>query len=150
MSKVRVQVEGLKELDAKLKDFDGKLAKTIVKRALRAGAKVTLTSARALAPQKTGRLRSAIKVMAGKSRKGYVSITVGIGKKWFEGDEFYAAFQEFGWKSGRRGLGDKRKANPGEHYVEGAFDETKHAAVARITEVLREQIEKELRKSGGK
>src|SRR4051812_6719809 len=118
-----VRVEGMKELAAKLDDLESKVVRKVTSQALRAGAKVTLAAAMSTMPVKSGALRGSLKVRAGRYKKGFVSISVGIGKQWFTGDQFYGAFVEFGHRLGRRKLGDKRHKIPGEHPILYAYEE---------------------------
>lgn len=97
-----IDLIGAKELDRALSALDSKVARQVAGKALRAGAKIIEDEAKRLAPVKTGALRNAIKLVPGKNRKDYKSVKVAIGQNWFTGDQFYAAFQEFGWKTGAR------------------------------------------------
>jgi HK97 gp10 family phage protein len=131
----------------KLSELENKAANKVTRKALRAGAKVIQTQAQANAPVKSGLLKKSIKVRAGKSRKGIISIIVGVGKKWFTGPSFYAAFVEFGHKTGKRrsrgkvrARGDSRKEIPGKHFIEQAFGESKEAALGEIERAYRELL----------
>lgn len=144
MFKVEANVSGVEELHKKLTTMERKVAVGFIRKALRAGAKIMLAAVKATVPVKSGFLRSKLRVKAGKSRRGTVAIDVAVGDRWFQGREFYGAFQEFGWKSGSRKLGDKRKQNPGEHFMEYAFEENKAAsasAVIKTMQTLIEQVE---------
>jgi len=105
MAVAHVHLTGAKEIAIALGKLETKLARKVASKALRAGAKVVLPVAQSLAPVKTGALRKAIKVRSGKNKKDFRSIVVAVGEKWFQGDEFYAAFIEFGWKTGSRSKG---------------------------------------------
>jgi HK97 gp10 family phage protein len=167
-----VEIKGGKELDAALQTLDKKVARKVVSASLRVGAKLVQAGAMANAPvlavarggkhpRTPGALRNAIKVRAArKNDKGTVAIFVGPGKKWFVGDQFYAAFQEFGWKAGARSsskggpgfgkdahLNDRRRKIPGEHYVEYAFEELADAAVASIVDAAQKLIEEAVAES---
>jgi len=102
MAIARVSLSGAKEVRLALAKLETKAARKLASKALRAGAKIVQAHAKATAPAQTGALKRAIKVRAGKNRKTYRSIIVGPGAKWFTGDEFYAGFIEFGWKTGKR------------------------------------------------
>lgn len=86
-----------------LRSISGKEGKKIIRTAARETAKeVLLPVARALAPSDTGQLRRKIKVRAiGRSKNG-VGVRIGASEKDFTGDQFYAAFQELGWRVGKR------------------------------------------------
>lgn len=100
-----IQVEGLKELGETLRNLDAKLVKKVVRKGLRAGAKVVLAEVRASAPKRTGRMAKAFQITGGGRgvKRGQVGLRLQVGKKWFVGDQFYAGFQEFGWVPGQRG-----------------------------------------------
>lgn len=85
-----------------LKRIPAKEGKKIIRTAAREAAKqVLLPVARALAPSDTGLLRRKIKVRAiGRSKNG--GVRIGATEKDFTGDQFYAAFQELGWRVGKR------------------------------------------------
>ena len=94
-----VEIHGFEELDAKLKRLSRGTAGKIMRRSLRAGAKIIAAEARARAPRQTGRLAKSIKVRAASTRKrGEVAIVVRTGQSdnLFVGDTYYGAFQEFG------------------------------------------------------
>lgn len=97
-----LSIDGMDELTAALSRLEAFAEKDVIKKACRAGAKVVADAAKELAPEKTGRLKNAIRVRMGRVKRGSVSALAAVGKRWFAGDEFYGAFQEFGWKSGRR------------------------------------------------
>lgn len=95
-------IEGLEALQAGLNKLELFAEKTVLKDALKEGAKVVADEAKTLAPVKSGQLQRAIRVRAGRSRRGVMSVLASVGKKWFSGETFYGAFQEFGWHSGKR------------------------------------------------
>jgi HK97 gp10 family phage protein len=75
--------------------------------ALRAGGKPVLAAAKANAPKKSGSLRKSLKLRAGKrSRRGIYVVTLLLSTSkddnLFTGKAFYGAFQEFGFKLGKR------------------------------------------------
>jgi len=86
-----------------LKRIPGKEGKKIIRKAAREAAnQVLLPVARSAAPADTGKMRRNIKVRAiGRSKNG-VGVRIGASEKDFTGDQFYAAFQELGWRVGKR------------------------------------------------
>jgi hypothetical protein len=48
-------------------------------------------------------------------------VVIRLGKGFFRGDEFYGAFQEFGWKAGKRGRFNRRSI-PGKHFMQRAAE----------------------------
>jgi HK97 gp10 family phage protein len=96
--RVRVKVEGAKELERQLRELPGKVEQKILRQAVTAAAKPILDDARAQAPVKSGALRASLKVRAGKRRKGSVNRQVVTKDGFFKGEQFYGAFQELGTK----------------------------------------------------
>ena len=141
MVEVEVNNADLAALDRKLKALAYPEARGIVSKSLRAGAKLEQAAAIAAAPTLTGKLKSNIKVRAGKRTKGYVTIHVIIGKKWWTGDAFYGAFVEWGHRLGSRKLGTKRRKIAGEHFLEYTAEETAPAAINLIAETTKTLIE---------
>lgn len=143
---VTLKITGLSAIARKLATLEPRIARKAQRTALREAARPIQKKAIENAPRLSGRLASAIKIRAGKRQRGkkQISIDVVVGKKWFKGDEFYAAFQEFGWKSGRRkgGSGD-RKAIPGKHYIERAYDSEKNGALNTLIASLGRVVNEE-------
>lgn len=142
------RILGTRELDANLKAMAGKDALRIVGGGLRAGARLIQSAAQANAPVRTGALQRNVKIRPGKNSRGETqkSVIIGVGRKWFTGDQFYAAFVEFGHRQGRRKLGNKRKQIPGEHYIKHTFEEKGRASVDAIVSTIRTLIAKEYAK----
>jgi len=150
MAIARVHLTGAKAIALALGKLETKLSRKVATKALRAGAKVVQTEAKRIAPVQSGALRKSIKVRAGKNHKTYRSIIVGSGAKWFTGDKFYAAFVEFGHRSGKASNSirrarkrnvntdaiDKRDEVPGQHYMEKAYEATKQSALAKVIDTL--------------
>jgi HK97 gp10 family phage protein len=148
-----LEVTGLDELQAQLNKLEAYAYKSVLKDACKKAAAVVADEARSLAPEKTGRLKRAIKVRMGRTgNKSSVSALATVGKKWFAGDEFYGAFQEFGWKAGpRKGNkvkgdkdSDKRTQQPGEHFMENAFDSKGQEALDTLLNEIKAGLDREL------
>jgi HK97 gp10 family phage protein len=155
----RIRIDGLAELDRKLKLLPKKVAGKISRKALRAGSKVILKEAKALAPVATGTLKASLKVKSGKRKRGFVSVQVQTADGDYRGETFYGAFLEYGHKSGKRNQGkvisvrrgkrgrpkitrdDKRKTVPAKPYMAPAFVRKKYAALAAIKAELHRGIE---------
>ena len=94
----RVDLSGDVELKKLMSEFEPKVQKDALKKALREGAKVILRGVLLRVPEDTGTLKKEIKVRAFKrSRKYRVGFTVGTAAGDFKGKAFYSAFQEYGW-----------------------------------------------------
>lgn len=133
-------ITGVKECLLNFSDLPIKLEKKIIKKSLRAGAKEILAAARANAPESSGLLKRSIKVRAGKSTKGSISIVVGVGKKWFVGPVFYAAMVAWGHKIGSRKLGGARKQVAANDFIGRAYEQKKQNAVDTFTATALELI----------
>jgi HK97 gp10 family phage protein len=99
------------QLTRMLNTLPKKIRNKILREELRRSAKELVAPSKAATPVKTGRLRKSVKVRAKRSRKA-VQFTVGFNDKNFQGDTFYGAFLEFGWKAGKRNKGNTRKQIP--------------------------------------
>jgi HK97 gp10 family phage protein len=125
-----IAIKGAKELERKLLSFEPKLAKKIVRTALRDGAKLILEAAKANVPVATGALRDSLKVRAMRKRRFTYGIMVATAAGWFKGEQFYGAFVEFGTS--------RLAARP---FVRPAFDSEKDAAEKTIVDGIRQGIE---------
>ena len=139
-----IKLIGGKELDRKLKALPRKVAKKILRQALRAGAKIILAQAKANAPVATGQLKKSLKVRAMKrTRKGTVGFKVQTKAGDFKGDEFYGSFLEYGFRRGKRpgkGAEYTREIVPAQPFMRPAFDSKKDEAVAVISKELSAKI----------
>jgi HK97 gp10 family phage protein len=148
-----IEIQGGRELERALRALPGKVAKKIVRKALRAGAKPIQQDAKARAPKKTGKGAKSIKVRATKRRrKGTIGISVQTSAGDFAGDEFYMSFLEYGFNKvptyrGRDGkiYSTPRGTKPttkieGKKFMAKAFDAKKDDAVRQISTVLRTEI----------
>jgi HK97 gp10 family phage protein len=116
------KLKGADKLLAALKDLEPKLAKGVLSKAMRAGAKPILETAKAMAPVDTGDLRRSLKIRAIKrNRKGRVGVVISTDKGFFKGDTFYAAFHEFG-----------TSRMPARPFIRPAFDAHKVSSVKII------------------
>jgi HK97 gp10 family phage protein len=136
-----MQIEGLDETVDRLSELSSKVSKGIVRKGLRAGAKIIRGGAQAEVHSVSGITSKNIKVRAGRSRKGMVSVTVGIGVKYFSGPAFYAAFDLFGHRVGSRKLGNARKEVPANNWLNRACQAKKSEAVEVITDTIITGIE---------
>lgn len=102
--KVRILLVGDTELREKLRELTNAEARKAVQGATRESAKIIAAQVKSNAPVKSGSLRRSIKVRAiRRSRKRIgMRITTWSGDNLYQGKQFYAAFQEFGWKTGSR------------------------------------------------
>ena len=140
-----VTIEGLDEFEKQLANISVYALESAIVEGLTAGANMVEAEAKRLVPEKTGALRNAIKVRRGKrTNRGSFSVLCVVGRRYFVGDEFYGAFQEFGWKhGGRKGRKSSNRTNiPGEHFMEYAFDAVAPAAIQVVTNAIKAGIER--------
>ena len=141
-----IKITGVKEVNAALSELVKKVQRKVISKAVRAGAKPIQAKAKTLAPIKTKILQKSIKVRVSKyvgkrkKKRGEVAINVQTGKGDYKGDTFYGAFQEFGWKAGKRGS-ENRTEIPGKHYLENAYKAERDAAVRAIVDELKRGVE---------
>lgn len=154
-------ITGGADVVAKLNRLGRNIERKIGVKALRAGLTIIRAGAIRNAPvgiylypsqqarRQPGTLKRGIKIRAGRRRADEINLRVGVGKKWFSGDEWYAAFVEFGHRAGKRRGGkrvtgtslDKRPFVEGEHFIEYAYDELKAPAIAAIHTTFLSELE---------
>ena len=101
---------------------------TNVDAALAEGAEVIAREMRQLAPVKSGKLKSAIKVGKARNGRNGRQVTVGIHRRDFSGDDYYPAYVEYGH-------GGPRPAPP-HPYIRPAFDLKKDEAWSIVKQAV--------------
>jgi|SRR5579863_1499575 len=127
MSSFTVTIEGLDELEQKLRDETKKVAVATLRRASKDAASIWEVAIAARAPALTGFLRTQI-TMSSKAKggdEGKITVMVGPSKK-----AYYGIFQEFGTRYMR--------AKP---FMRPAFEETKDEVLNKFVEDLKEELE---------
>jgi hypothetical protein len=126
--------------------LETKVADKYVRQALREGAKVIQRQCVDDAPNLSGLTRKSIKVKAKvegmKRSRRLIRMFVTIGREAYQGDSFYAAFQNYGWKAGsRKNKGYRRPITTRNfHWLNRAFDKASPAAAAKIKAVLAQKL----------
>lgn len=148
-----MNVRGHRQVIARLGRLEKKVARKILSQSARVAMRPVLAAAKANAPKKTGALAKSVRMRALKrNRKGRYGVRVMTSKEWFKGDEYYGAFQEFGWKAGKRRPGyrrkfrpelDTRKEIPGKHYVQRAYESHGETALRTFVGEVSHRITKE-------
>ena len=105
---------------------------TNVDAALAEGAEVIAREMRRLAPVKSGKLKSAIKVGKARNGRNGRQVTVGIHRRDFSGDDYYPAYVEYGH-------GGPRPAPP-HPYIRPAFDLKKDEAWSTVKQAVIDQM----------
>ena len=141
---VIIKIEGMKQALDRLQSLPMKMENKIIRKGLRAGAKIVRQAATQEAPSVSGATRKAIKVRAGKRRKGYLAVLVSVGQRWFTGATFYAAFVEYGHKLIRKRAGVKTvigivKANP---FMKRAADRTRQETTQAVADTITKETSK--------
>ena len=105
---------------------------TNVDAALAGGAEVIARGMRQLAPVKSGKLKSAIKVGKARNGRNGRQVTVGIHRRDFSGDDYYPAYVEYGH-------GGPRPADP-HPFIRPAFDLKKDEAWNTVKQAVIDQM----------
>jgi len=132
-----VKVEGLAELEKRMRELEPKLAKAALRSAVNAGSQVIKKEAKALAPVNTGRLaRKAIYVARSRgeshSHRETYKVGVRLGRKEAQKgmDAFYWWYLEYGTKF--------ISARP---FMRPAFEKKKNEAFEAIKKKLKEKLD---------
>ena len=131
------QIEGLEDVIAKMANFPKAFQGKVMRPALRAGAKVVKQRVESYAPVRTGALKRSVKVRAVTRSRVKIGSSVKIGEGFFKGDTFYAGFQEFGWRTGKRGSADRRQVAGTRFMRRGLYDSEVQMKQAVIKEARR-------------
>lgn len=174
MIATKFEIKGADELHRGLLQLQKPSAiKAVIRKALRAAAKVTQGYAIRSSPYKTGATQAAIKVRATKRSRKFIGMNVMIGSGWFKGKTFYAAFVELGHFAGKRRLkstvtvkrelvesvygahyrnirrstveNENRKRIEGLHWLKNASEESEQEAVQVYENTLSVELDKALK-----
>ena len=125
MTKVKVELEGIKEFEKLVGQVAPKEAKKAIRKSLREAGKYVKAVAKRNAPVDTGLLRRKIKVRAATARNGVkmkrgvagIIVVSGLpGKGGNTGDAYYGYFLELGTKERQKASGQKTgRIKKGEH-----------------------------------
>jgi HK97 gp10 family phage protein len=133
-----LELSGFDELIKKINTLSEDLPVASGRKALRDGAKVLQKELLANVPVDSGETKAAIKVRAGKRKKDYIGVLTGLLDGFFNGEVFYAGFNEYGYKTA------KGKKIPGKHWAKKSYEATEAAILERISQTLTEEVLKEL------
>lgn len=149
--------EGLADLERRLTELPTKLAKNIMRGALRAGAGMFRAEARARVPVDSGALRASIRVSA-RLKGTEVTARVTAGGRSRKGDAYYAHMIEFGTKAHRIGPKNAKALvingqvmrgeinHPGASarpFMRPAFDGRAQQAVGTVAKYIADRLAKE-------
>ena len=125
-----VQLKGARELYEALSEMEPRLAKKVLRTALRNAARPILAAAKANAPYQTGATRSQLKLRAMKRKKGRVGVIVQTGEGAYKGDVFYASFAEWGTRH-----------QPAKPFMRPAFDTNAVTSIGIASAEIRVGVE---------
>ena len=170
MAKLTFILTGDDRLNAKLALLKGAQAKSVIRSAARTAMRPVHAAARRNAPRRSGVLAMSIKIKAMKRSRSRVGVrlTTSATDSLYQGKQFHGAFQEFGWKSGRRlrnadlGIAKRKRRTttqrsvardhdagrrqiPGKHYMKAAAEGSRFAAL----EIYRHEIGQGLERLAG-
>ena len=140
-----MSVTGIEETVALLEGLDAKVARTILRKGLRAAGKVVQARAKADAPVRSGKIGRLVKVRSGGNRNGVSRITIGVSRADFPADEWYGPAEIFGHRVGGRVKKGQRLSNatgvsPANDFLNRALVAEKDAAVETMARVWRDEI----------
>lgn len=125
-------ITGVLELDWALKELPIRLGKKVIRQAIRQALRPVKAAVEANAPVDTGKLKSKVRIRAGKGKKGTIKLVVRIGEGDFAGQTFYAAMVEYGTSK-----------QPGQHYMLRAYESTRIQARDEAIRLILEGVERE-------
>lgn len=157
-SGVTLRVRGDRATKRALMKLTPRLRRRVLAKATRDAMRPTLKQAKANAPRrktrkgaavKGGQLRKSLKLRAMKRSRVKVGAYVATAGGWFKGRQFYGAFQEFGWKAGKRGS-DNRTEIEGRHFAEQAYKSERRGALRLFTDLVRRNLKQAIETGGVK
>lgn len=126
---------------------DSTTANQLVGKAARVAAKAHLIKpAKAAMPMASGQLRKATKIRSIKRRRDSAGVQVGFSEKDFVGDQFYGAFQEYGFRVGPLRLGDARTKIAGRGMLRKVADQHGKKAQDMAAKLIADAMEKMAKK----
>lgn len=129
------KVTGISQIKKALLLLERRLVRKVISQVLReANKKFIKPAVEQNAPEDTGKLKRAIKIKAQKRKRGSIGVNTQIGDKDFQGETFYAAFQEY-------------LDGPNKGFMRKAFDEHGPEAKAWIESEFIRRFEIEVRRA---
>lgn len=113
MTRITIRLFGDKKFTRKLdrltKVAQEKDGKKLLRKATRDVAKFMRRPIKANLQRKSGTSQRATRVRALKRSRRRVGSQVANDEKWYQGEDYYFAFQEFGWNIGKRSASEARQ-----------------------------------------
>jgi HK97 gp10 family phage protein len=142
MVQIVAVMTGFERLNKKLKLLTGPQAKEAIRKASRLAAKPVADAIKQLAPVESGRLKRSIRVRSIRRSRVRIGSRVTTSKldSVYQGKTFYAAFIEFGRKTGKRKSENRReiKAKP---FMKPAAEKSKRKALADYVNGIRRYMQ---------
>lgn len=92
-----VVITGVKAIDRRMKMLPDRLKKKVIRQAIRKALKPVQVAVKAQAPVASGQTKRAVRIRAVKSKKrDRIALEVKIGAGDYKGDQYYAAFVQYG------------------------------------------------------
>ncbi len=155
MRGVAITITGIDEIKRAFRELPAKVAKKVVRQALRKGLKLPLAAAKTDAPVDTGAGRRSLRVRASKGPRGSrprdtIAMALLIGER-SPGKTWYMALQERGYHTGKRirsggkvvGRSPGSRKIAGKHYMRRALHATEQAARELIITEITSGIERQ-------
>jgi hypothetical protein len=131
-----IKIEGLDHVVEDLQTLARKDAKRIVRKGLRRGGAVLRESERDEAPQRSGKLKKAIRVTSARAVKGKIAVTTGLRGKSFPEGHFYPVFVIRGYRT----RGNSGTKVPPNDFLSRAFDRSAEAATQAATTTIENEL----------
>jgi HK97 gp10 family phage protein len=148
--KIKIFLVGSGVIAEHLRGLSSNETKIVIQNACKEALKPAQQTARAMAPRRTGRLRQSIRIRVLKRSRKRVGarITTNQSDNQFTGKTFYGAFQEFGWKTGKRGSPNRRPV-AARKFMKNAIAAHRDQALDIFRGVLRDHVRKVVSKRKG-
>lgn len=157
MATYNFPIEGADQLRKKLLALEPRIAKKVVRQAVRPAAKLIQDAAKANVAVDTGKLKRSLKVRSLKRSRNRIGVQVSTNStdNLFKGNTFYGGFLEYGHRLGKRTNAQKRKGYkgpdsrkmvPAKPFMKPAFEAKKNEAGQMIVDLLRAGVEREASK----
>ena len=153
-------IEGAAKVRKQLESLGPRVAKNVLRQAIRPAAKLIQGTAKSLVDVDKGNLKKSIKVRSLKRSRTRVGMTIATSASdnLFKGKTFYGGFLEYGYRRGKRtneikraqkkkkSVADSRPEVPPRPFMKPAFDAKRDKAGAMIVTGIRTGIEREASK----
>ena len=142
---MKCKITGVKSIERAYRELPKRVASKVVRQALRQALRPMLAAVKQEAPVETGQTKRAAKIRAVKVKKrGTIALEVRIGEGDYKGDQFYAAFVQYGHDIARP-RGTVVGHVPPNPFMTRAFDRTKDQATREAIRLIAEGVDREVK-----